>query len=548
MDRLGAERGSADRRIAGAIFLLLFAVYAWFHPGGGWSQNVRFAQVRALVEQGRLEIDDYLLYAFERNAAGAPAYRRLLLSDPGARSERLPRVSSLDLSLSGGHYYPNKPPGLTLLAAPVYAALHAVERARGVDPDDWWVLTVNLYLTRVLTVGVLGALGGALFYACSRRLFPELGASLHAGAALVFGLGTLVLPYATLFGDAVVVASLLLLVLRLLLALPRGERGPALRGGTLLFGAGSAAGLAVLVNNAAFLAVAALGAYAAWRCRPRLRVAWYLAGGVPPAALLAGYQRACFGSFLDLPQSHQLEVFQTAAASALLGIFAAPDWSVLPELLFRGYRGLFPFSPVLALGVYGLGRMLVARGRRAEAVLFAAIFLLFLLMNLSFNGWHGGSSFGPRYLIPALPFLALPLAPAFARFRLASWALASLSIASMGIVTAVDPQVEVTLRRPASQYYLPLARGRSVEIGPFTVRGPVSAHPMGATGGDLEIADPDTPYATWNSFNLGECLFPRSWASVLPLLVGAGLGALALLGRAGRAPGAAPPVDSAGDS
>jgi hypothetical protein len=544
MDRPGARRASSDRGVAGAIFLLLFAVYAWFHPGGGWSQNVRFAQVRALVEQGRLEIDDYLLYAFERDAAGAPAYRRVALSEPGARSERLPRVSSLDLSLFGGHYYPNKPPGITLLAAPVYAALHAAEQARGVDPDDWWVLTLNLYLTRVLAVGALGALGGALFHACSRRLFPGLGAGLHAGAALAFGLGTLALPYATLFGDAVVVASLLLLVFRLLLALPRGARAPAPRGGALLFAAGSAGGLAVLVNNSALLAVAALGVYAAWRCRPRGLVVAYLAGGVLPAALLAAYQQACFGSAFDLPQRHQLEVFQTAAASPLLGVFAAPDWSVLPELLFRPYRGLFLFSPVLVLGVVGLGSMLAGRGRRAEAALFAAIFVLFVLMNLSFNGWHGGSSFGPRYLIPALPFLALPLAPAFARFRLASWALASLSVVSMGVVTAVGPQVEVTLRRPATEYYLPLLLGRSVEIGPFTVRGPVSAHPMGATGGDLEIADPDTRYAAWNSFNLGELLFPRSWTSLVPLLLGGGAGALALLRRAGRAP---PVVDSPGD-
>jgi hypothetical protein len=457
-------------------------------------------------------------------------------------------VSSLDLSVHGAHYYPNKPPGITLLAAPAYAALHAFERARGVDPDAWWVLTLNLYLTRVLAVGTLGALGGALFYACSRRLFPELGAAVHAAAALSFGLGTLALPYATLLGDPAVVASLLLLVFRLLLALPRGEPGPAWRDGALLFGAGSAAGLAVVVNNSAFLAVAALGVYAGWRCRPHLRVAWYLAGGALPAALLAGYHQACFGSPFDLPQSHQLEVFQTAVATPLLGIFAAPDWGVLPELLFRPYRGLFPFSPVLALGVYGLGRMLAQRSRRAEAALFGVIFLLFLLMNLSFNGWHGGSSFGPRYLIPALPFLALPLAPAFARFRLASLALASLSVASMGIVTAVDPQVEVTLRRPATEYYLPLLLGRTVEIGPFSVRGPVSAHPMGATGGDLEVADPDTRYAAWNSFNLGEFVFPRRWASLLPLLLGVGPGALALLRRAGREPPAAAPVDSPRES
>jgi hypothetical protein len=300
----------------------------------------------------------------------------------------------------------------------------------------------------------------------------------------------------------------------------------------------------VVVNNSALLAVGALGAYAGWLCRPRRLAAWYLAGGLLPAALLAGYHWACFGDPFDLPQSHQLDVFQTAAASPILGIFAAPSWGVLSELLFRPYRGLFLFTPVLALSVYGLARMLAERRRRGEAVLFGAIFLLFLLMNLSFNGWHGGSSFGPRYLIPALPFLALPMALAFARFRLLSLALASVSVATMGVVTAVDPQVEVTFRRPASEYYLPLALGRTVEIGAFSVRGPVSAHPMGAAGGDLEVVDPATRYAAWNSFNLGEFLFPHSWASLLPLVLGAGLLVMALLRRAAREPAPERPVDT----
>jgi hypothetical protein len=337
------------------------------------------------------------------------------------------------------------------------------------------------------------------------------------------------LPYATFLSDHVVVASLLLLAFRLLLA----PSGGAIRAAAL-FGAGSAAGLAVVVSNSAVLAVGALGAYAGWRCRPRRRTGWFLAGGVLPAALLAGYHWTCFGDPFDLPQSHQLEQFQSARAP-LLGIFSAPDWSLLPELLVGPYRGLLPFAPVLALALYGFGRMLAGRRRRAEAVLFGTIFLLFLVMNVSFNGWHGGSAFGPRYLIPTMPFLALPMGPAFARFRLLAVALGAFSVAVMGVVTAVDPHVEVTFRRPAGEFYLPLALGRTVEVGPFSLRGPVSAHPMGATGGDLELADPESRYAAWNSFNLGEFLFPRSWASLLPLLLGGGLLAGGLFRRAARA-------------
>src|SRR5262249_19279911 len=44
------------------LFLTAFCGYAYFDQGGGWSQNVRFAEVRAVVEERRLAIASYLIY------------------------------------------------------------------------------------------------------------------------------------------------------------------------------------------------------------------------------------------------------------------------------------------------------------------------------------------------------------------------------------------------------------------------------------------------------------------------------------------------------
>jgi hypothetical protein len=83
----------------------------------------------------------------------------------------------------------------------------------------------------------------------------------------------------------------------------------------------------------------------------------------------------------------------------------------------------------------------------------------FLVMNAALRNWHGGAGFGPRYLIPAVPFLALPLAAASGR----------------------------TVRSPVGE-----------------VTGPVSANPVG-------VYAAQTPFqARWNSFNLGEALWPQS--------------------------------------
>lgn len=529
---------SRPARPALLVGALLFAVYAWFHQGGGWNQNARFDQVRAVVEEGVLHVDDYLLYAPELGRAGELRYRRLDLSDPATRFARLPRVNTLDLSLHAGRYYPNKPPGVVLLALPVYAAAAGVERAAGLDPDAYWTATANLYLVTVGVVGLLAALGGACLYDVSRRLLPELGPGTHAAAALAYGLGTLVLPYATLLADHAVVATLSLLALRWILVAD-GPGAAAVRG-RALFAAGSAAGLAVLANQSAALTAVALAAYAtarARRARPLATLLAYGAGGVLPAAALALYQWHCFGDPLALPQVRQLGLFRSGAP--LLEVFGLPDPALLPQLLVLPYRGLFFYCPVLAVAAGGLV-LLARRGRRAEAVLAAALFAAFLGLNASFNAWHGGGSIGPRYLVPAIPFLALGLAPAFARWRAASLAAAAVSVALMGLVTVVDPQVDAGVRDPLVDFYVPLVRGGRVANEAFVHRGPVSTHAGGIAGAGLELREPDTPVQVWNAFNLGEWLFPGSLASLLPLAaIVAALGAA--LARSLRSAGAPAP-------
>src|SRR5215210_9470311 len=52
----------SDRRIEVFIFAAAWLAFAWFNSGGGWNQNARFAEVRAMVEEGRFAIDSFLIY------------------------------------------------------------------------------------------------------------------------------------------------------------------------------------------------------------------------------------------------------------------------------------------------------------------------------------------------------------------------------------------------------------------------------------------------------------------------------------------------------
>jgi len=69
--------------------------------------------------------------------------------------------------------------------------------------------------------------------------------------------------------------------------------------------------------------------------------------------------------------------------------------------------------------------------------------LLFLLSTAGYFLPYGGISPGPRFFVPALPFLALGLAPAFARWPRATSALAvasALAMTASALVWALAPE------------------------------------------------------------------------------------------------------------
>ncbi|MHB8469828.1 MAG: hypothetical protein ACYDCH_08750 [Gaiellaceae bacterium] len=79
-----------------------------------------------------------------------------------------------------------------------------------------------------------------------------------------------------------------------------------------------------------------------------------------------------------------------------------------------GSRGLLVVSPVAVAAATGLA-LLWRRERRAEAAVCAAITIAFVLLDAGYFPPYGGTSPGTRFLVPALPFLALGPAAAFER-------------------------------------------------------------------------------------------------------------------------------------
>jgi hypothetical protein len=446
------------------LFLACFFAFAYFNQGGGWNQNSRFAEVRAMAEEGRFAIDDYFVYLrapeeeeLQRVKVDHAEYTladkryRLCWVDAvyslfpvGDRpvEEGVEKVAMFEVCVSGdvafvdrtGHFHPNKPPGTSLLALPAYFLIFHVERMFGINPDHWRTLNLNAWLTTIFSVGLISALGCVLFF----RLACEFsggakGPALLATFALAFG--TTFFPFGTILFDHNLTAMLLLASfywLRL-----RTAR-PAL--------AGLCAGFAVVTNYVAGGAVVALGLYALlagcaantprqWHWR---RAVLYSLGGLLPAAILGWYHYVNFGSPFALNNDFQNPLFKDPRGS--LGMFVLPNVYVGALLLVSPYRGVFWLAPVLILGVVGLVQWLREKAFVAEARLCLAIFGFFFLVNMSFNGYHGGFSAGPRYLIPGLPFLALPLALAFVRWKRTALVLLAISVAQQLLLTATDAQ------------------------------------------------------------------------------------------------------------
>ena len=79
------------------------------------------------------------------------------------------------------------------------------------------------------------------------------------------------------------------------------------------------------------------------------------------------------------------------------------------------------------VGALGLRK----RGRAAEAAVIGAVAITYFLYNAGYWLPFGGGSPGPRFLIPALPFLALGLGSAYRRLPALTLALAIPSVIFM---------------------------------------------------------------------------------------------------------------------
>jgi hypothetical protein len=320
-----------------------------------------------------------------------------------------------DRALFAGRTYSDKAPGMSFLAVPAYEAERVVGVAKA--PAEWEAKgDPSLWLIHVLTSGLL--------FLVSVFVVGRLGERLVAGAgaatAAIFGVATLAAPLAPTFFEHDAAGAFAIAAFAFAWV---GRRPRAIAA------AGFCAGTSVLFQYATGLIALALLAYCAWR--HRRRALWFLAGAVPPAVALGAYDWAAFGSPFHLSYRYVANAYTESQHHGFFGI-GVPTLGGLKDVLV-GTRGLLYFSPVLLAAAVGLW-LLWRSGVRAEAMLAGVVVVLFLLLNAGYFLVYGGGTPGPRFFAPALPFLALGLPCALARWPRPTLVLALVS----AVLTTVD--------------------------------------------------------------------------------------------------------------
>lgn len=482
---------NANRRWASLVFAALFLSFAYFYQGAGPNQNSRFDLTRAIVEQRTFRIDQYAANTFDKSEAD-------------------------------GHYYSDKAPGLSFAATPVYVGVRAAQLFRAPTRESE---RNALYALTVVVVGGLSALGGASLFSLLRRLGLGLVASL--AATFAWGLGSNTFAYATLFVAHSFVGALLILAFSLLQeASSRGS--PTARGVAKATAfAGLTAGWAAISEYPAGVLGLLLFLYGSKRLGVRAMIPFAVTS-LLPLVLLGSYNASCFGSPFTLGyQRLAAPEFQGVIQQGFFGI-SLPSVSVLNELLVGEFRGILPLSPWMFLALPGFVLFFRTPKLRAEAALTGASVTFVVLLNAAYARWDGGAAMGPRYMVPAFPFVAV--ATAFALdaigrlerpFRAAASAISASLVAFAVLVclacVAVMPEFpDVAIASPTEGMRAPdPKRPITTLVIPLFFRGALSVKattPDGRMGPVVGLAGHEN-----DAFNVGERLGLAGLGSLIPL-------------------------------
>jgi hypothetical protein len=360
------------------IFLMVVMGYGYFSSERDPNINSRLSLIKAFVDEGRLEIDDY------------------------HRSE----LYTIDESYFNGHYYSDKAVGTAVLGVLVYYPLRWVYIHAG------WKLTPRLFREWLtfLVVSLPTALIAPFLYFLMMQITASTTKSLLI--TLSISLGTPIYKYGTAFYGHTLAAVCYFLGF-LIWFYARRQRTISL---SWAFISALLLGCTVLTEFPTLVLVVMISPYIMFTLYQSKQLSnWKIyvvlaTGFVISIFPQLVYNYSIFGSPFVTGYSHSsLPAFAAAHGTNFMGI-GWPDLRVIFYQTFQPTLGIFWQSPIFFLAIIGWFFMAKETDYRAEMYFTIGLIILYCLFFSGYFDWWGGVVFSPRHLIPILPFFALPLA------------------------------------------------------------------------------------------------------------------------------------------
>lgn len=296
-----------------------------------------------------------------------------------------------------GRCYASHGIGYSLLLVPGYLLARAAIGVFGLPHCDTWTYCVPMHL-----VSWTSCLLTALTVALLAQVCQDLGYGPRraAGVALVYGFASLAWPYARYGFDVTPTALFLLAAVREALQADTTQPGDAQVARWLRAGCFAAVTLLIRLPTLAALLPLAVACLLAQRARPRRpAIASLIAFAAPLAAALlwtAWFNQVRFASPLDDGHAHN-------AADAL----TSTPWLGIVGMLLSPGKGLVWYCPASLVAVAAVPAFY--RRHRRACVLCLSVAAASAVPYVLVNDWYGGDAWGPRFLLPVLPLLLIPL-------------------------------------------------------------------------------------------------------------------------------------------
>ncbi len=346
------------------FFLIAFFALAKSNPVS-WNDIARTATVESLVERGAWSID------------GSPWLD-----------------ATKDKVFLNGKFYSDKMPLLSLIGAGVYAAAHFGFGA-SLAPDC--AQSCAYFWLAFVLAGIPAAAMIGLFFAYARYVRAPMASALIGTLAL--GLGTMIFPYALVFNHHVPAAASLFASFYVLTT-----RGATSR--RWLFVAGLLAALAISFDVLSGVTAAALVGIAL--VRQRSRFVYFAVGAAIPLVITALLDYQIAGTVIPAYMITNGYNYPGSAFPTTVGGNGTPDdYAAYAFRMFLGGQGLFAYNPLLLFAIAGALGVALSRAHalRTEAIFIALAFAALCIYLALFTGNLGGTAYGERWYVAAIPLL-----------------------------------------------------------------------------------------------------------------------------------------------